>query len=164
MRIQELLEQDGDIDAPLAQWMHVKRDTVQPGRQVVPEALRLDEVIQRLLSRGNDSDVDLHGPRLADRRDLVVLQHAQKLRLRGQRQLRELVEEQRASVRGSQVSQAGLLSSGESASTMTEELGFSEVRGQGSAIDGVKWALPPAENVGRAGDALLSDTCFAVND
>ena len=52
------------------------------------------------MGRGDHADVDVDRVRLADAADLAPLEHAQQLRLQVERELADLVEEQRAAVRG----------------------------------------------------------------
>ena len=47
---------------------------------------------------GDDADVDADGPLAADAHDLAVLHDAKQPHLRGERQLADLVEEERAAV------------------------------------------------------------------
>ena len=47
---------------------------------------------------GDDPDVDAHGPLAADANDLAVLHHPEQAHLCGERELADLVEEQRPSV------------------------------------------------------------------
>src|SRR6185503_19428660 len=50
------------------------------------------------IGRGDDSHVDVDGPRTAETFDLSFLQHAQQLGLHFERQLADLVEENRAAI------------------------------------------------------------------
>ena len=50
------------------------------------------------MGRGDDADVDAHGPLAADADDLAVLHDAQQAHLRGGRELADLVQEQRPAV------------------------------------------------------------------
>ena len=49
---------------------------------------------------GDDADVDVDRLRLADAAHLAAIEHAQQLRLEVERELADLVEEQRAAVGG----------------------------------------------------------------
>ena len=74
------------------------RRTVRPSRRAsrsgaeAPGARRLH---QRVLPGDDHPHVDRHRPRLAQRLDLTLLEHAQQLRLQRKRQIRHLVEQQR---------------------------------------------------------------------
>ena len=66
--------------------------------EILAERLRLDHRRQIAMRGRDDADVDAHRPLAADAHDLAVLDDAQQPHLRGQRQLADLVEEQRAAV------------------------------------------------------------------
>ncbi len=79
-----------------------RRDDDRKHRQAVVEifakGLRLDHGWQVAVRRGDDADVDAHGPLAADAHHFAVLHHAQQAHLRGEGELADLVEEQRAAV------------------------------------------------------------------
>ena len=66
--------------------------------EVLAERLRLDHRRQVAVRRGDDPHVDADRPLAADAHDLAVLHDAQQADLRGERELADLVEEQRAAV------------------------------------------------------------------
>ena len=73
-------------------------DDVEPVVEVLAEAARADLVLEDAVGRGDDADVDLLGLAVADAEDDALLQRAQELDLEVQRQLADLVEEERAPV------------------------------------------------------------------
>ena len=93
---QEMPQQMRDVFAPQSQRRDRQRQHVQPVEQVLAERAALHEVEQFAVGRGNNADVDLHRLAAADRLDGALLQRAQKLYLRGQRQFADFVEKQRA--------------------------------------------------------------------
>ena len=66
----------------------------------------------------------------------AVLEHAEELHLRGDGHLRDLVEEERAAVRGLESAVALLGGAGERALLVAEELGLEEGLGERGAVDG----------------------------
>ena len=88
------------------------------------------------MRRGDDAHVDLDVTRVAEAPDLLLLEGAQELHLQVERQLADLVEEQRPA--------AGLLEEpapicggvGERALLVPEQLALEEVLGDGAAVDG----------------------------
>ena len=86
--------------------------------------------------RGDDADVDLLGLAVADAEDDALLQRAQELHLEVQRQLADLVEEERALVGAWNLPGAARDRAGEGALHVAEELALDEVLGDGAAVDG----------------------------
>ena len=95
----EVLDEQRDVPAPLAQRRHAHRHDLQAEEQVLAEAARGDLVLEIAVGRGDDAHVDLDGLGRADAPDLALLQHAQELHLHLGADLADLVEEQRAAVR-----------------------------------------------------------------
>ena len=80
------------------------------------------------MRRRDHADVDVDRLRLADAPDLAAIEHAQQLRLEVERELADLVEEQRAAVRG--LDQALLVAggAGEAALRVAEQLATRSAR------------------------------------
>ena len=66
--------------------------------EVLAEAPGADLLFEDAVGRGDDADVDLLRLAVADAEDDALLQRAQELHLQVQRQLADLVEEERALV------------------------------------------------------------------
>ena len=88
----------GHIISSFAQGRHVDRENTQPIVQVLAELSFLYRGEQIAVGRGDHAHVDFAGLRAADRLELALLQHAQQLALQVERQLADLVEEERAAV------------------------------------------------------------------
>ena len=73
-------------------------DRVQAEQQILAEAARRDFGGQIGVGRRDDPHVDAARARRADALELAGLEHAQQLRLQVQRDVGDLVEEQRAAV------------------------------------------------------------------
>ena len=73
---------------------------MQPVEQVLPELAGLDQRRELLVRRADDAHVDRLLLRRADLAHLLLLDRAQQLDLHRERQVGDLVEEQRAAVRG----------------------------------------------------------------
>ena len=86
----------GDLLAPLAQRRHVDADHAETIEQVLAELAVGHALFEIGVGGGDDADVDALGPRVADRQDLALLEEPQQLRLHVERQVADLVEEQRA--------------------------------------------------------------------
>ena len=73
---------------------------VEPVEQVAAKLPVRDGLLQIHVGRGNHAHVDRHAGARTEPHDLALLQHAQQLDLHRQRQVADLVEKQRAAVRG----------------------------------------------------------------
>src|SRR5690606_2228942 len=95
----ELVDQQRNVLATLAERRQLDEEHVEPVIQVSTELPQLHLVAKALVRRRDDPDVHpdrvfpTHAPELA------LLQHTQQLRLRGERHLPDLVEKDRAGVR-----------------------------------------------------------------
>ena len=96
----------------------------------------LDVLRQVAVRRGDDADVDLPAPVLADATHLALLERAEELRLEAQRHLADLVEEERPAV--GRLEEAGPVGggAGEGAAHVAEELALEEALREGRAVDG----------------------------
>src|SRR5436189_120777 len=79
------------------------------------EAAVGDRLLEVLVRRRDDADVDVDGLRAAEARELALGEHAQELHLRGERHLAHLVEEERAAVGELEATLAPPLGAGERA-------------------------------------------------
>src|SRR5258706_5332756 len=108
------------------------------------------------MSRGQHAHVDRDGLAAADRLDLLLLDDAQELGLQRERQLADLVEEQRAAVRLAEQPALRLVRAGECAAAVAEQLALDERRLQRRAVDRDQRAAAPGLPVQLARDALLA--------
>ena len=110
-----------------------------------------------------DADVDLDRLLAADALEPALLEHAQELGLQAERQLADLVEEQRAAV--GHLEAAGLLfgRAGERALLVAEQLALDQRLGERGAVDGDARTLRAARRaVDRARDHLLAGAGLAA--
>ena len=100
----------------------------------------------------------------ADGIDLAVLQGAEQLHLHVERQLADLVEEERAAVGLDELAGPLLGGAGEGALLVAEQDALDEVLGDGAAIDGDEGlAGAGALALDGAGDQLLADAALALD-
>ncbi len=90
---EEVLAQERDVLAALAQGRRRDRHDVEPEVEILAELALLDLAAQILAGRRDDAQVDLDRLVAADAAELALLEHAQELGLEIERQLAELVEE-----------------------------------------------------------------------
>jgi len=99
MAIEEVSGQLQDVFAPLSKRRHLNVDAVQSVIQIGPEPTLSDERFQRSIRCDHDSRIDATHAVAADALDSEILNRTQQLRLRRWREIRHLVEKQRALVR-----------------------------------------------------------------
>ena len=147
-----------------AQRRNRDREHVEAVEQVLAELAALDEFDQVLVRRRDEPEIDLDRALGADGVDLALLQRAQQLHLRIERQFADLVEEQRAAVGLGELAGVLLGGAGEGALLVAEQDGLDEVLRQRAAIDGdERPAAPLRPALDRAGEQFLADAGFALD-
>ncbi len=96
--LQEMLGQDGDVVGAVAERRQVDREHAQAKEKVVPKLAGRHELGQRPVGCGDHPDIGRPGLRVADRRDLPVLDGAEELDLERGRNIADLVQKDRAAV------------------------------------------------------------------
>ena len=91
-----------------------------------------DGCLEVVIGGGNDAHVRLAGPGLAHALVFPLLEQAEQLGLDLERQIADLIEEERAAVRGGDFAPGVLERAGEGALDMAEEFALEQVRGKGS--------------------------------
>jgi hypothetical protein len=161
---QKLLEKGDDILATFAKWRQNDCQAVQPCVQVRTKTSLGYGARERLLGGGDDSHVDTRRRGLAQTQHLPLLDRTQKLGLHRRRQVQNLVEEQRAAVRGPEKTPAGFLGPGESPLAVPEQLRLGQVRWYRRAVDRNERPMPSAPSVNRPCHSLLARSGLALND
>ena len=153
-----------DVVAPLSERRDGDDEFVQAVIKVPAEAARFDLAIQGDIGRGDDPHVDRHGAATAERTYLSLLENPQQLRLRGQGEVGDLVEEERAARSELEVPLLAPGGTRECAPLVTEELGFDERVRDRSAVQGhEQLAAPATQPVNGPGHHLLSGTGLALD-
>src|SRR6056297_2249082 len=138
------------------------REYAQPVIKVLPESTRFNLGAEVPVGGGNNANIDRDGPVVTDRFELVLLKHAQQLALKRQRNLADLVQEQRAAVGELHAPDPVAMGAGERALDVTEELAFEQVLGHRSAIDPDKRAIAAiAGGMDGPGDHFLAHAGLA---
>jgi hypothetical protein len=104
---------------------------------------------------GHDAEVHAHRAGRADRDDLLLLEHAEERRLRRERQISDLVEEERAAARRADEPFGVPVGARERTAHVPEELSFDERRGERTAVDRDERPAPPRRGVDGASQHLL---------
>ena len=132
---EELARQGLDVGGTIPQGRDVDRHGAHSVVEVRAKASLIDEGREIGVRGGDESKVDgllLGGP---DRPDPSRLECAQELRLDRERELTDLVQEQRASVRGGEGSLTGPRGARERSAKVTEELALGERFGDRRAVE-----------------------------
>src|SRR5580700_7477429 len=94
---------DGQLEnvfCPLPQWWHGDSDHVEPVIKILAKPALRHQLFEILMRCRDHADVDLNGLRATHRLEAPLLKHAQQLDLNLERNIPDLIEEQR-SARGS---------------------------------------------------------------
>ncbi len=129
------MRDDEHVVAALAQRRQEEVHDVEAVVEVLAEAPGADLLLEDAVGRRDDADVDLLGLAVADAEDDALLQRAQQLHLQVQRQLADLVEEERALVGDLELAGPRRDGAGERALHVPEELALDQVLGDRAAVD-----------------------------
>ena len=121
--------------------------------------------LEPAIGRCDDAHVDLARPGLSQPADLASLDGAQQLGLHLERQLADLVEEDRSAVGRLEGARAVLIGAGEGAARVAEELALDEARRDRTAVDqheGLAGTRAVSDDLGR--DELLAGAALALDE
>ena len=124
--IDEVARQQGNIAGTIAQRRNRDREDRQPEEEILAEPPRGHGGTQTLVRRRHQPHVDLHRRRSADALEAPLFERAQDLGLQRERQVADLVEEERAAVRHLELARLARDGAGEGALLVAEELGFEQ--------------------------------------
>ena len=111
------------------------RERVDAVVEVLAEPALADEHVERPVGRRDQAEVDVDGSVAAEALEAALLEHAQQLGLRDQRQVADLVEEQRAAVGQLEAPGLAVVRAGEGALLVAEDFRFEQRVGQRRAVD-----------------------------
>src|SRR6185437_2913517 len=126
-----------------AQGRYVHDDLRQPVIEILAKPALVDPHFQTLVRRAHDANVDRNLVASSDALDNPFLEKAQQLRLKRRRQIPDLVEEQRASMRRFHLAQRLLDGAGERTLLVTKELALQKRFRYRRTIDGHEARRPP---------------------
>src|SRR2546428_286597 len=132
----EVLDEERNVLAPLAERRHVDRHDVQAIVEVLTELARPHRGLEVDVGRGDDAHVDRDGPQPAEALDLALLEGAEELRLEVQAQRADLVEEHRPAVGELELPELAGVGAGERALLVAEELRLDQRVGDGGDVHG----------------------------
>ena len=131
----EVVDEAGDLVAPLAQRRDREADDVEAVEEVFAEPAVADGVLEVGVGGGDDADVDGEGAGLAERRDFTRLEEAEQLGLEVEAELADFVEEEGAVAGGADQAELIAVGAGEGAAAVAEQLAFEQVARDGGAVE-----------------------------
>src|SRR5437868_1355722 len=135
---------------------------IKPMEEILSKSSLLDSSFQIRISCGQHSDVDLHGLGFAQRLNLAFLEKPHKFRLNFEREISDLIKEQRSAVSGSGNTGIVRNRARKRTASMSEELTISKVSWGCRTIERSKNTAGPGRFlVDGASDEFLSGAGFA---
>ncbi len=163
--LQEVIAEQRDIVAPLAERRQAEGDDVEAIVEVLAELPLGDQFLDIPVGRGHEPDIERDQLLAADPADLSLLEHAEQVDLRLGGHLADLVEEERAPLR--HLEPAGLLTKGaaESPLLVSEQLALDERFRHRADVDGDERAVASrAQAVDGPGDQLLARAALSLDE
>src|SRR5205085_877089 len=137
----------------------------EPVEEVLAELLLAHRLLEAPVRRRDDAHVERDLLLAADATDRPTLERAEELRLRVERELAELVEEDGPAVRAFEGALMRGVGAGERAALVTEELALDQRRRDRAAVDDdVRAVLARALLVHRAREHLLAGARLAFDE
>src|SRR6185369_7135536 len=153
---QQILGEGGQVVQALAERNHVDAQDVEPEEQIQAKGARRDEILQVLVRGGQDPHVRAAEALGAERLVGPVLQQAEQLGLRSQRERVDFVDEQRAFAGDGDEPLLRAVRIGKRAPLVAEHLVFEQLIGKRRAVDAdERQTAATAELVNRAGAQLF---------
>src|SRR5262245_25127770 len=151
-----MLDEVRDVLAPVPQRRDLEPEDVEAVEEIRPELALFDGGLEVPVRRRDAAEVHLDRAVAAHTRDLPFLEDAQEIRLRLERDVADLVEEDRPAVGDLELPLPSILRPRERSLLVAEQLALEERLGQRAAVDGDERVVSSAARVvDRAGDVLL---------
>lgn len=157
----EVLGEEGDILAAVAEWGEVEGEDVEAVEEVGAEAVGAAGFVEVGIGGGDDADIGLAGFLGAEAAELLFLEEAEEFDLGWEGEAVDFVEEEGAGF--GEFDEAGAAGGGAGKGTgfMAEQFVFDEFVGDGAAVDGdERFAGAGAEVVNGAGEDFLAGAGF----
>ena len=137
---------------------------LQAVEQIEAELAGGDELVEIAVRRSDDAHIDIDRAVAAHALDLPLLERSQNLGLHRERHIADLVEKERAAVRGLEPAAPGPDGPGKSAPFMAEQLGLQQPLRNGGAIDGDQRSVfSHARSVNRLRQQILAGAALAFD-
>ena len=159
-----MLDERGDVVAPLAQRGQAQRDDVEAVVEIFTELALGDQLVDVAMGRGHEPHVEGDELAPAQAANLVLLEDAEQIDLGLGGHLADFVEEERAPL--GHLEPAGLAPgrAAEGPFLVAEQLALDQAFGQCPDVGGDEWPGPaPAQVVDGAGHQLLARAAFPLD-
>ena len=131
--------------------------------EILAELPCRDARLQVPVGGGHHAHVDVKRAGSSDALEAPFFERPENLRLEGERQVADLIQEQRSAVRHLEAARFALRGAGEGPFLVTEQLGLEQGLGNRRAIDRHERPVGPrAEHVQRPGKQLLPGAALAL--
>lgn len=137
--IDEIAGQRKDVAGPIPQGVHPDPGDRQSVEEILAKVAGGHGFLELHVGGGNQSDVDRYRMARAEAHHLALLQDPQQLDLRPQRKIADLVEKQRAAVRGLEPPCRAGDRARKSAFFVAEQIALDQGLREGPAVDRHKW-------------------------
>src|SRR5438477_6907007 len=166
MLARKVLDQQRQVAGPLAQWRDLDQQYTQSMEQIESKLALGNHALQVAICGCDKAHIHGRLDLFAHRQHAVLPQHAQKLGLESRLQLANFVEEQHASLGGSDQSYPIPLRSRERAAPVAKKVTFRKPGIDGGAIDRDKRPLAAlwVHAVNRARQQLLASAAFPSDE
>ena len=121
-----MIDQRGNVFAALAQRRDLDVENIQAVVKIRAKFPLLDQLLQVLVGRRDDAEIDLDGLIAAHAHNLALLQNTQQVGLRLQADVADLVEKNRAALGDFELALLAILRAGERAFLMPEEFALQQ--------------------------------------
>ena len=162
--LEEVLGEERHVLPALAQRRQLHGNHMKAVEEVLPELPFFHHLAQLDVGRGDDPDVDLDRLDAAEPHELALLNDAQELGLRLERDVPNLVEENRALVGELEEPLLRIDRAGECALHVAEEVRLEQIRREVAGVDGDEGLVGAGRVLmQRSRDELLAGTALAVD-
>ena len=144
VQAQEMLGEREDVVGAVPQRRQPHLGNIQPIQQIPAKPSGRHCLIQVDVGSRNQANIDGNGPACADPDYFPLLQNPQQFDLHGERQIADLVQEQRAAVCCLKPAFSAPGGAGERPGFMAKEFAFGQLFADCTAIDGKKGTFAPA--------------------
>ena len=132
--VQEILGEQRDLLGPFAEGRNDDLDDVEAIVEILAKLAGCDRVLEILICRCNDSNVNFDDGFAADPRELPILQNMEDLGLEGRVEIADLVEKNRAMIGRFELANLQLVRAGEGPALVPEQLALEKLPGHGGAV------------------------------
>ena len=155
-RTEHLAHQKPEIFAPLGEPRQAAAVPAESRQEIAPKLSVCDQGFEVPMGGRDHASVEGNGPRAAHGNDLALLEHPEQGGLRGERQIADFVEQERALMRGAQESGLVAMGARKRALHVAEQRAFHEVRRECAAVHGDERSRTSRELVDCPGGELLA--------